>query len=169
MAKHKDQQKELRHLSRAELIEIIYRQQLIVEDLQQRLADSKEKCGELTEQLRNVETSRSLSVRTEKLDADIQNMSRQLSALQDFIRSGAANGSSSSAQKSAFAAPRVPAPAVHPSLPENEQGPASPLTPPVPRRSTRPPVPEVPHNPGKQEQPAPTIASQLKGQPFRAK
>lgn len=169
MAKQTEQQKGLRHLSRSELIEIIYRQQLLVEDLQQRLSDSKEKVGQLSEQIRNFEANRSLSARTEQLGADIQNMSRQLDHLNEIIRRNYNPASSPvSTENKAFMPPVPPPPA--PPMARPASGSA-----PVPRRANRivPPVPvskDTPENPElspAEEPAAPTIAQQLKGQPFR--
>ena len=165
MAKKTDQQKGLRYLSRSELIEIIYRQQLLLDDLQQRLADSKEKCGELTEQIRNFEANRSLSAHTERLDADIQSMAKQLDVLNDIIRRNYASGNVPASQspvpvsRSAASAPPPPVPP--PPAAGGRHG-AGPMAPPIPRRHGR-------SQPAANEQtPAPTIAQQLKGQPFRA-
>ena len=165
MAKKTNQQKGLRYLSRSELIEIIYRQQLLLDDLQQRLADSKEKCGELTEQIRNFEANRSLSAHTERLDADIQSMAKQLDVLNDIIRRNYASGnvpaSQSPAPVSRSVASAPPPPVPPPPAAGGRHG-AGPMAPPIPRRHGR-------SQPAANEQtPAPTIAQQLKGQPFRA-
>lgn len=182
MAKQNDHQKGLRYLSRSELIEIIYRQQLLVEDLQQRLSDSKEKIGELSEQIRTFESNRSLSARTEQLGENIQIMAKQLDALNDIIRRNypARSGvdpAAAPADKPVMSAPRKPLPnkSVHPVPPPAVS------VPPV-RRAKRiiPPLPVPPAEPAvssatsnrrfeseKPVAPAPTIAQQLKGKPVR--
>lgn len=168
MAKQTDQQKGLRHLSRSELIEIIYRQQLMLEDLQQRLADSKEKCGELTEQIRNFESNRSLSARTEQLDADIQSMGRQLDALNEMIRRGYSPGSQTPQQSAVPGRTAASAPVPPPPPPASAgRMPAAPMVPPVPRRTNRPAAVQPKESSG-DEASAPTIADKLRGQPFRA-
>lgn len=169
MAKQTDQQKGLRHLSRSELIEIIYRQQLLLEDLQQRLSDSKEKVGQLSEQIRNFEANRSLSARTEQLGVDIQNMSRQLDHLNEIIRRNYTPGSSPAPTENKAFMPPVPPPPVPP-MARTASGNA-----PAHRRVNRivPPVPvqqkdpESPASSPAEDAAAPTIAQQLKGQPFR--
>ncbi|MBE5779161.1 MAG: hypothetical protein E7331_07510 [Clostridiales bacterium] len=168
MAKKTDQQKSLRHLSRSELIEIIYRQQLLLDDLQQRLADSKEKCGELNEQIRNFETNRSLSAHTERLDADIQNMAKQLDVLNDIIRRSysAAPGPVQTPSRPS-AATSAPLPPMPPPPSGSSRKNAGPIAPPIPRRQGRSSA-QSPSEPPADQPTAPTIAQQLKGQPFRA-
>ncbi|MBP3540567.1 MAG: hypothetical protein J6K72_01945 [Clostridia bacterium] len=169
MAKQADQQKGLRHLSRSELIEIIYRQQILLEDLQQRLSDSKEKEGQLSEQIRNFEANRSLSARTEQLGADIQNMSRQLDHLNEIIRRNYSTGSApASTENKAFMPPIPPPPAPPKSRPAPANAPAhrrvNRFVPPVPVQEI---APEPPTSPLAEDTASPTIAQQLKGQPFR--
>ena len=173
MAKKTDQQKGLRHLSRSELIEIIYRQQLLLEDLQQRLSDSKEKVGQLGEQIRNFEANRSLSARTEQLGTDIQNMSRQLDHLNEIIRRSYNPAAAPAApvaptENKAFMPPVPPPPVPPMARPASGQGPvhrrANRIVPPVPVPQSSP---ENPESSPAEEPAAPTIAQQLKGQPFR--
>lgn len=182
MAKQTDQQKELRHLSRSELIEIIYRQQLLLEDLQQRLSDSKETVGQLGEQIRNFEANRSLSSRTDQLAADIKDMSRQLEQLSNELRQTKPAGASASSAESKPIRPAVPPPPV-PMPRRSVPGASVPLPPipapkrnapgtSIPRRANRitPPVSVQPPDVEKAsetEAVAPTIAQQLKGMPFR--
>lgn len=171
MAKKNDQQKGLRYLSRSELIEIIYRQQLLLDDLQQRLADSKEKCGELTEQIRSFEANRSLSAHTQRLDADIQNMTKQLDVLNDIIRRNYASGAAPAAQASApvsRGAASAPPPPVPPPPSAGSRHGAGPMVPPIPRRQGRSTNAQAAAPASGEQTPAPTIAQQLKGQPFRA-
>lgn len=170
MSKKADQQKGLRYLSRSELIEIIYRQQLLLDDLQQRLADSKEKCGELTEQIRNFEANRSLSAHTERLDADIQSMAKQLNMLNEIIRRNYSSGSASVPQSPvsvSHGAATAPPPPVPPPPAAGGRHGAGPMVPPLPRRQGRSAA-KAAASSSNEQTPAPTIAQQLKGQPFRA-